>query len=229
MGGRGASSSIAKGTGSLERYLGKKGSPMSVEKALETINPNWQNGEEWQYNCQSCTTSFEATQRGYDVQAVEHAPNTPYFANADGKQHFWYDVYEGEKKGDIYNDAFYKFKEAQQEGNWEKARRYYNQSMGFYGIEGKTKVYNTAGQIEKQMKEFGDGARGTLQVKWKSGGAHIMNILNKGGQVFIADAQSGKTYTVADVLSRAKKGSALTRVDNLKFNSNIQYLTKKGN
>lgn len=215
MGGRGASSSIAKGskTGNkgqdnLEQYLGKRGNPISVEKSLETVNPKYNDGDEWQYNCQSCATSFEATQRGYDVEAVEHGVGKPYFADADGKQHYWYDVYEGETKGTFYTKDY---------------------SHGFYGIEGKTKIFNTANQIEKEMKSYGDGARATLQVAWKgrNAGGHIMNIVNKGGQFFVADAQSGKTYRLSDVLSRVKRGVAITRVDNLKFNSNIQYLTKK--
>lgn len=216
MGGRGASSSITKGSktekqgqDSLERYLGKKNeNPLSVSQALIWINPNYSSGEEWQYNCQSCATSFEATQRGYDVKAVPHGKNDPYFTDADGKQHYWYDVYEGEKRTTVYSS---------------------NYSHGFYGIEGKTKVYNTANQISKEMKSYGDGARATLQVAWKgkNAGGHILNVINIGGAVGCVDAQTGKVYSLTDILSRAKKGSALTRVDNLKFNSNIQYLTKK--
>lgn len=225
MGGRGASSSISKGQNGLESILGKRGNPIPVEKALETIN-DWDKGEKYQYNCQSCTTSFEATQRGYDVKAVEHGKNDPYFADKNGKEHYWYEVYEGEKEAKIGNDAYYKYIEA---NSYYDKSKYLSKALLFAGIEGKTKVFNTANQIEKEMKSYGDGARGTLQVRWKGGGAHIMNILNSKGQVYIADAQTGKTYTVSDVLSRARKGSALTRVDNLKFNSNIQYLTKKGN
>lgn len=229
MGGRGASSSISKGSkagtkDSLERYLGKQGNPIPVLKSLETINPNWQESEKWQYNCQSCATSFEATQRGYNVQAVEHGANDPYFADANGQQHYWTDVYEGEKRGVIGNDAYNKFLEAN--SIYDKAK-YHSKAVAFYGIEGKTKVFNTANQITKEMKNYGDGARATLQVKWKNGGAHIMNIMNLGGAVGCVDAQTGKVYAVSDVLARARKGVALTRVDNLKFNSNIQYLTKK--
>lgn len=215
MGGRGASSSIAKGSKSnttekkqqddLEQFLGKRGNPMPIEESLKSIN-DWKRGQEYQYNCQSCATSFEATQRGYDVEAVGHGKGKPYFPSADGTQHQWFDVYEGERKTVVIG-----------------------RNTAFYGIEGKTKIFNTSNQIEKEMKSYGDGSRATLLVAWKgrNKGGHIMNVVNKGGQVFCADAQTGKTFKVSDVLARAKTGSALTRVDNLKFNSNIKYLTKK--
>ena len=229
MGGRGASSSITKGskTGtqdSLERYLGKKGNPLSVEKSLKTINPNYVLRGEWAYNCQSCTTAFEATQRGYDVQAVGHDKGKPYFPDENGKQHQWYDVYEGEKTGTIGNEAYKKYIEA--DSIYEKVKCH-SKAIAFNGIVGKTKILNTENQIKKEMQSYGDGARATLVVGWKRGSGHIMNVLNSNGQVYVADAQSGKTFNLSDILPYAKKGVALTRVDNLKFNSNIQYLTKK--
>ena len=232
MGGRGASSSIAKGSkagnkgqDNLEQYLGKRGNPMSIEDSLKSIN-DWNRGQEYQYNCQSCATSFEATQRGYDVEAVGHGKGKPYFPNADGKQNYWYDVYEGVKPARVGNDAYNKMIDA---NNIYDKYNYSKKSLSFMGIEGRTKVLNTANQIEKEMKSYGDGSRATLMVAWKGRGnsGHIMNVVNKGGQVFCADSQTGKTFKVSDVLSVAKKGSALTRVDDLKFNSNIQYLTKK--
>ena len=210
FGGRGAISS-KKGGGKLG--IGRRKGSKSIEKALKTINPNYHNAnaeqEGWQDNCQSCAISLEAMLRGYNVEALPHKPNEKFFY-ADGKEHYWY-------------EAFNKKAEIMHAGTNPK-------TMGFFwGIKGHTVPVNTAGQIEKQMKNWGDGARATLVVGWKgkNSNGHILNIINKGGKILAVDAQDGSTPSLKGLMSRTQRNwNALTRVDNIGFNSNIKYLTK---
>lgn len=210
FGGRGSISSKKSG-GKLG--IGRKRSPKSIEQALKNINSNYHNAnaeqEGWWDNCQSCAISFEAMQRGYNVEALPHKSNDKYFY-ADGKEHFWHDVFN--KKAEVmYAGTSVK-------------------TMGaFWGIKGHTVPVNTAGQIEKQMKSWGDGARATLVVAWKgrNSSSHILNVVNKGGKILAVDAQDGTTPSLKSLMSHTQRNwNALTRVDNIGFNSDVKYLTK---
>ena len=210
FGGRGAISTKNHGT---KLGIGKKSGSKSIDKALKTINPNYHNAdaeqEGWWDNCQSCTISFEAMQRGYNVEALPHKPNDKFFF-ADGKEHYWYEVFN--KKAEVmYAGTSLK-------------------TMGaFWGIKGHTVPVNTAGQIEKQMKNWGDGARATLEVAWKgkNAGSHILNVVNKGGKIIAVDTQDGTTPSLKSLMSDTQRNwNALTRVDNIGFNSDVKYLTK---
>lgn len=209
FGGRGATSSKNHGT---KLGIGRKSGSKSIEKVLKTINPNYNNAnaeqEGWWDNCQSCAISFEAMQRGYNVEALPHKPNDKYFY-ADGKEHFWY-------------DAFNKKAEVMYAGTSLKT------AGAFWGIKGHTVPVNTSRQIEKQMKSWGDGARATLEVVWKKGNeGHIINVVNKGGKIIAVDTQNGTTPSLKSLMSLTRRNwNALTRVDNIGFSSDVKYLTK---
>lgn len=55
---------------SAAEALGERGRPMSTYNAVNGANPNFEMGEEYQYNCQRCIIATEARFRGYDVQAL---------------------------------------------------------------------------------------------------------------------------------------------------------------
>ena len=208
--------------------IGKKGMPKSVEYAMNNANPNYDNtdaeAEGWEHNCQSCAITLEAMMRGYDTEAVPHKHGDPYFV-ANGKEHKWRDCFEG--KQSIETVGYDEFEKARNDGDWKKASRLVNKIGKIRTIEGQTVAVNTKTAIAKQMQEWGDGSRATLSVAWKRGGGHIINVINKGGKPIAIDAQSHKIVDLGDMLSRAKTNfTGLTRVDNLKFTSDVQYLTK---
>ncbi|GAC1399139.1 MAG: hypothetical protein NVSMB52_12690 [Chloroflexota bacterium] len=53
-------------------------------------------------------------------------------------------------------------------------------------------------QLEGVMKDFGPGSRGIVWVKWEDGGAHAFNVINRDGQIFFPDGQSGKFFNSWD-------------------------------
>ena len=53
----------------IKDILGEKGQPMDINKALVGTNPNYDEGVEYQINCQRCVFAYEMRRRGYDVEA----------------------------------------------------------------------------------------------------------------------------------------------------------------
>jgi hypothetical protein len=56
----------------------------------------------------------------------------------------------------------------------------------------------TQAQIEGIMKELGPDSRGIVWVKWEDGGAHAFNVINRDGQIFFPDGQTGKMFNLWD-------------------------------
>lgn len=226
FGGRGATSS-GKGGSSVAK--GKMELPKNAEYAMNNANPNYFNpnaeAEGWHNNCQSCAVAFEAIMRGEDTEAVPHKDGEPWY-EANGKEHDWRDCFDGQKETILIGaDGYVK---AVQQGDYDKATRLLQKVGVISGIEGQTVSVNSRTAINRQMKKWGDGARATLTVAWKDDPtAHIINVISKGGKAIGIDAQSHEIIDLGKMLSRARKNcTGLTRVDNLNFTSDIQYLTK---
>ena len=226
FGGRGVTSSKKGGSSSAK---GKTELPERVEYAMNNANPNHSNpnaeAEGWHHNCQSCAITFEAMMRGNDTEAVPQKYGEPFFL-ANGKEHEWRDCFEGNKETIFIGYA--EFATALKQGDETKARRLAKKIGAIDGIEGQTVAVNSRTAINRQMKKWGDGSRATLTVAWKgSSESHIINVINKGGKTIGIDAQSHKIIDLGKMLKDARKNcTGLTRVDNLKFTSDIQYLTK---
>ena len=76
----------------------------------------------------------------------------------------------------------------------------------------------TQASVESKMKEYGNGSRGILQVQWKGGGGHVLNVVNKGGKIQYIDGQIGAKYNGKELFSKIRSSrTQLTRTDNLKF------------
>ena len=228
FGGRGATSSNKGGSSSAK---GKTELPQRVEYAMNNTNPNYSNqnaeAEGWYHNCQSCVVTFEALMRGNDTEAVPHKDGEPWF-EANGKEHGWRDCFEGTQE-DIYT-GYEDYVKAVNMRDFKKAGKALNKIGVIHGIEGQTVAVNSRTAINRQMKKWGDGSRATLAVAWKDGEGHIINVINNGGKTIGIDAQSHKIIDLGKMLKDARKNfTGLTRVDNLKFTSDIQYLTKGKN
>ena len=77
----------------------------------------------------------------------------------------------------------------------------------------------TIQNIENKMKEFGNGSRGIIYLKWKDGESHVFNVENVGGKIKYIEAQSAKEIKVKNYMKIAKPSSVkLSRIDNLEPN-----------
>lgn len=82
--------------------------------------------------------------------------------------------------------------------------------------------------IEKEMADWGDGARAIVRVRWKSGGGHVFNAVQENGQTIFIDAQSNtmncQNYFSAGMIKPGM--TELVRIDNLDFTDRIELCAK---
>ena len=55
-------------------------SDYSYQDNLDMANPNYENGTEWQINCQRCVPTYEMRSRGYDVTALPCTDHNDYLS-----------------------------------------------------------------------------------------------------------------------------------------------------
>lgn len=60
----------------------------------------------------------------------------------------------------------------------------------FKTVQKKKSSSETCNSMCQTLNSYGDGARGTIRVDWKTGGGHFMCWENIGGQTYIIDAQT---------------------------------------
>lgn len=94
---------------------------------------------------------------------------------------------------------------------WDKMMK--NQTWDKVGSRNrKTAIQN----IENKMKEFGDGSRGIIYLKWKDGESHVFNVENVGGKIKYIEAQKGTEANIKSYMKIAKPSSVkISRIDNL--------------
>lgn len=198
MGGRGASSSGGDGLPAKFRsVLGRKGTPRSVGTALKTANPKYNEDRAYRINCQRCIWAYELQRRGYKVQARGNpGDDFNHWDNKDGFSH-------------VFEDAEFK------PVHWWAEGRTPSLPMSKSGT--KAQRMQVARNIEKQMREWGEGSRAAVTVGWqRSKSGHAFSIENIGGKVYIVDAQPGKKMPLMDYIDRANlMQTFICRTDNL--------------
>lgn len=87
----------------------------------------------------------------------------------------------------------------------------------FTTVKGSSKDYQTESKkVVDELKSYGEGARGTISVNWNTGGGHILNWENIGGQTYFIDGQSNT------VLPDWK--FQRTTSQNINFETGVMYL-----
>ena len=80
-------------------------------------------------------------------------------------------------------------------------------------------------KVEKQMKSWGKGARGIIQIP-----GHVFNCENVNGKIRYVDAQTGTKYTSKNVFGilsgRETRDIYLTRTDNLRISDRARESVK---
>lgn len=105
-----------------------------------------------------------------------------------------------------------------------------NRNKYAYGIRGVTQTPSSQKQLEETVKNWGDGARGTVVIIWKGGkSSHIFNVVNDNGRVVAYDAQDGATNVLSGYYRRGNAQRVwLTRVDNLPLRKDaLDRMTKR--
>lgn len=190
----------------LKEAIGKKGEPFSISDSYVNTNPFYNPGtSEYSENCQRCIVAYELRRRGYDVTALPtyKGDTLPLVAHNNFKSK----TYEGRWKG-AFRDA--KTINVGARGNDKKAEK---------------KVISN---IESQMKSFGDGARGVVQIFYRGSGGHVFNVENVGGKIRYIEAQRGTMKDIAGTMSTVDTNSVnLVRTDNLRISDRAKNFVKQ--
>lgn len=175
----------------LKEAIGTRGAPKSIGDAMVETNPyHTADYKEFSQNCQRCVVAYEARRRGYDVTAQA--------------------TYPGDKLNQVaYSDN----KAGISRGRWMGAFRDAKPVNVSAGSE-----RGVLNNIEKQMAQYGNGARGVVQIFYKGGGGHVFNVEFNHGKVQYVEAQSGRIKDFGDTLRYVRTDRvALVRTDNLRF------------
>lgn len=184
------------------QVIGEKGEAIAPETLIKTVNPNYPEAG-YTMNCQRCVVGYELGRRGYDVEAM--AFDGSYLTTSSV-----FDIQPQLRHGAL-KDTYITGKDS--------TLPHFAQDKYPFNRSPKT----TANSVVRAMTDWGDGARATLEVSWRTGGYHVVNVENIGGKVKIIDSQNGMIFDdIEKYLSRTKCAETeLRRTDVLFIRDNI--------
>ena len=197
-------------------------------KVVSKVNPNY--GELGTVNnCRRCTIAYEMRRRGFDVKATRTMGGTGQ--NAIG-------LYSATHKNTTINGVMgWALHNAKQVLDGEvtpdktpyalKWFRDMSQNMIDIKEFSVEKSIHNASKVFTELSKQADGARGEIELRWYSGGAHsIAWEIIKGSPVMF-DCQTGIMYDSPkdfNTLSMWASGISYSRLDNVDFN--IDFLLR---
>lgn len=170
----------------------------TAENDLKMTNPNYEQGNEYQINCQRCITAYEARRRGIDVEAL---PN-----------------YGGDGFG-----VMMRIDGSLNPNGWTSA--YKNPKPVYCGAKDGP---GTGQKAVSQMEKWGDGARAIVRVQWQGGrSGHVFIAENVNGEIRFIDPQTNDMNVLRYFQWAKKNQTYIIRVDKLKFGDNVKMCCKK--
>ena len=113
-------------------------------------------------------------------------------------------------------------------GNWQRAM------SGMTTVDvGETTEQATLKNIERQMKDWGEGSRAILRLKWAGGNSgHVINVEWANGKLNVWDAQSNSRMTGTAYLKKylhytTLNRTQLLRTDNAIPTEDMRYMVKR--
>jgi len=177
-----------------ETGLHLKDHEYSEKDDIARVNPGFNDlNADSKTNCQACTATYEMRKRGYDVTAMRST--TGLYDDEVGR---WFKKAKIDSvPGGINSTKPYSYDE------WKEAKK------------SDRKVFS-ANAIQ-QMLGYGEGARGMLNVVWRSmyGMGHSVYFEVKNSKVRIIDAQSGAIFEEPTKFLNRACGALTVRLDNL--------------
>lgn len=175
----------------------------SKDEDQAAINPNYEEGEEWQTNCAYCTAAYDLRRRGYDVEAMP-CDDATYDATLDSIPTWYEDTSKADWSGDASVDWF-----------------------GRIDYDNISKIHE---DTKKTFDEMPDGSYGQFCVYWTIGGGHSMVWEKENGTTYIRDCQTNETVTHDEWVSYYgdwSYGAYVLRTDNRVPSKNILKTVKE--
>lgn len=130
--------------------LPKLATKESLEQSLKAVNPHFEEGPEYQYNCMFCSTAFDLRQRGFDVEAKPR--------RMGGRTNEILTWYKGAKKipAQGVNNALTELKKFPNgaRGNICMSGRFGGHSVAFQIVDGDPLFINAQGNEILDLKEI---------------------------------------------------------------------------
>ena len=220
----------------------------SMEDDAGEVNPNYHNYDtrttDYTHNCPYTSLAYDLRRRGYDVQAI---------GDSDGETsdtiESWYkngkfvDLLEPteedkeyiRKCNDFYNtDAGDKLltdsittklkisKEELFTPEYDGIRLKHQDDPELT----RSEKQEYADQMVNDLKSQGNGARGFVTVKWRSGGSHAVQYEVQNDKVYICDGQTGEVTPAEKFLGQDGYGNSILWRSNTVI---VLHVDKKGN
>lgn len=206
---------------------GEKETLQQSQKRTNDLIEYYLKNESYRTNCYSCAYAYDLRQRGYNAEAI---PNDNIFITIDGKKKpinssstIFTDYYIDSPGATSYTKSG---------STSEKINKFVSTS---FAVTSKTKT-NIADQemhwIKSELNQQPNNSYGFFEVRWRTGGGHIMNYTIDNNNVLIRDSQNGFSYTVDEYFDRC--GTSIgdvsyMRTDNLKINNEVaKQVAKRG-
>lgn len=181
----------------VKEAIGTKGKEKTISDAMKKSNPNF--SRDYSEFSENCQRCVVAYEMRRRGYDVEAQPTY---------------------SGDIWPQVI--SVNGQRLGRWRGAFR------GAKTIDvGGNRTEKVLSNISKQMREFGNGSRGVINIVYKGKHVgHVFNVENRGGQMYYVDAQDGSRYSAADIRNFMSivdtKSVGLTRTDNLRVSDRMK-------
>lgn len=182
-----------------------------MQQALDTVNPRYNEGREYQINCQRCALAYEEQRKGL---AVEAQPNNDAELVRRGELAFEHGNWWADDSGFAYYHpvGHVSFTNAYEGQTWDR-------------IGNSRSAAKAVEKLTTALESQGDGARFLVNVVWKNGGGHVFNAEVVNGTAVFVDPQSGTVRDIDSTLARAKMSGRLrpaySRVDNRKLKDGV--------
>lgn len=157
-------------------------------------NPKYDDGEEYQVNCQRCVQAYELRRRGYDVQAApNHGQDKTPVVMFDDPSFGYLNRFGADRLAEMWKYG----------GGVEHIYDMWREPDGSVREFKKS----SAGQLAKTLAKQPDKARGWVVLEWKDGTSGHVFVWEKlpNGTVTFNDPQPGKMGV--EYLERAKRGT----------------------
>jgi len=174
----------------------------SIADDINATNPHFNDGREWQDNCQRCVTTYEARRRGYDVTALP-----------------CYDVMNDTlARGTNYTMPYDKG-DRKPTALWQEYGMTITESKSFT----KEQALETVNAL---MNSYGNGSRAIIDGGWIDGRvSHVFIAENVGGKVQFFDPQKtdDEKMNCSSYFDRmGLRSLRIFRIDDLPFNEIIR-------
>lgn len=180
------------------------------DQDMALINPKYDpNSYAYNNNCSYCTAAYEMRKRGFDVEASprKESDDPTYVKEISS----WFKDAEVIRYTDI----------VAKDMNLSEELKYLTEIDDLTKPLDDSNQYEASRMLEKELLQYGNGARGYLNLYWEQGSGHSVAWEVENGEVVIRDCQVNKEIEIYDYVTYSNNFNYF-RTDNLELSDEIR-------